>query len=73
MASSTPATTTTPAPVQSVPNIHGPDHKHQLNQILLYERSFSGDVLISAHLQRLQHGIFSDDRVQYGIFFVLNP
>jgi hypothetical protein len=65
MASSTPATTSTPPALQNVPNIHSsPPHKHQFNEILLYQRTFAGDVYISAHLKRFHHGIFRDVNVQ---------
>lgn len=45
------------------PNCNGPDHRYQLNQDLLYEREFGGHTFVSAHLQRLQHGCFTDENV----------
>jgi hypothetical protein len=41
-------------------NIDGPDHKFQVNEQLLFEHEFHGNCCVSAHLQRLQHGIFRD-------------
>ena len=41
-------------------NIDGPDHKFQVNEQLLFEHEFHGSCYVSAHLQRLQHGIFGD-------------
>ena len=65
MASSTPATASTPPALQNGPNIHsGPAHKHQFNEILLYQCTFAGDVYISAHLKRFHHGIFRGFNVQ---------
>jgi hypothetical protein len=44
-------------------NVDGPDHKYQVNDQILYEREFRGHAYASAHLQRLQHGVFDDDMV----------
>ncbi|KAJ8065074.1 hypothetical protein OCU04_005787 [Sclerotinia nivalis] len=41
-------------------NKNGPDEKYQINSHLLFENSFPGHTFISVHLQRLQHGIYSD-------------
>ncbi|KAF7937193.1 uncharacterized protein EAE98_001507 [Botrytis deweyae] len=41
-------------------NKNGPDEKYQINSHLLFESSFPGHTFISVHLQRLQHGIYSD-------------
>jgi hypothetical protein len=41
-------------------NKNGPDEKYQVNEDLLYENEFPGETYISAHLQRLQHGIYTD-------------
>ncbi|TGO23414.1 hypothetical protein BPAE_0133g00120 [Botrytis paeoniae] len=41
-------------------NKNGPDEKYQINSHLLFESSFPGHTYISVHLQRLQHGIYSD-------------
>ncbi|TVY81711.1 hypothetical protein LSUE1_G003658 [Lachnellula suecica] len=49
-----------PAPAA---NKNGPDHRFQLNQDLLFEREFGGDTYVSAHLQRLQHGCFTDKNI----------
>ncbi|KAF4628317.1 hypothetical protein G7Y89_g9834 [Cudoniella acicularis] len=44
-------------------NKNGPDHKFQVNQHLLYERDFGGETFVSAHLQRLQNGCFTDKNI----------
>lgn len=41
-------------------NKNGPDEKYQINSHLLFEHSFPGQTFISVHLQRLQHGVYSD-------------
>ncbi|QSZ30470.1 hypothetical protein DSL72_000024 [Monilinia vaccinii-corymbosi] len=41
-------------------NKNGPDEKYQINSHLLFEHSFPGHTFISVHLQRLQHGVYSD-------------
>jgi hypothetical protein len=67
-----PHTATSPAPatqnyglfkVAQIENVDDPDHKYQVNGQLLYEREFHGHAYASAHLQRLQHGVFDDDMV----------
>lgn len=50
--------TTLSLPTKS--NKNGPDEKYQLNSHLLFEHSFPGHTYVSVHLQRLQHGIYSD-------------
>ncbi|KAH7418118.1 hypothetical protein BKA64DRAFT_700655 [Cadophora sp. MPI-SDFR-AT-0126] len=45
-------------PIKIKTNTHIPLHKYQLTHNLLYERHFFGDSFISAHLQRLQNGVF---------------
>jgi hypothetical protein len=60
------ATPTTSTPLLSLvkiprkPNIDGPEHKLQVTEQLLYEHEFRGKCYVSAHLQRLQHGVFAD-------------
>ncbi|TGO57119.1 hypothetical protein BCON_0069g00130 [Botryotinia convoluta] len=54
LSSTIPITTTTKS------NKNGPDEKYQINSHLLFESSFPGHTYISVHLQRLQHGIYSD-------------
>jgi hypothetical protein len=44
-------------------NIDGPEHKFQINEQLLYEHEFHGKCYVSAHLQRLQHGVFADSNI----------
>jgi hypothetical protein len=44
-------------------NIDGPEHKFQVNEQLLFEHEFHGSCYVSAHLQRLQHGIFGDSNI----------
>lgn len=39
-------------------NSHVPLHKYELTHNLLYERHFFGESYISAHLRRLQNGVF---------------
>jgi len=60
-----PASTTTGVTpkTSSKANKNGPDHRFQLNQDLLYEREFGGHTYVSAHLQRLQHGCFTDKNI----------
>jgi hypothetical protein len=48
-----------PIKINPQPNINGPDQKFQINQHLLYEHEFPGNAYVSAHLQRLQHGVFT--------------
>ncbi|TEY80415.1 hypothetical protein BOTCAL_0038g00130 [Botryotinia calthae] len=55
VSSTIPSTTTT-----TKSNKNGPDEKYQINTHLLFESSFPGHTFISVHLQRLQHGIYSD-------------
>ena len=40
-----------------------PDHKFQVNHDLLYEREFERGAFVSAHLQRLQNGVFTDSKL----------
>lgn len=40
-----------------------PDHRFQVNHDLLYEREFERGAFVSAHLQRLQNGIFSNSNI----------
>ncbi|KAF7948547.1 uncharacterized protein EAE97_003958 [Botrytis byssoidea] len=47
-------------PFTTKSNKNGPDEKYQINSHLLFESSFPGHTYISVHLQRLQHGIYSD-------------
>ncbi|KAG4442620.1 hypothetical protein IFR05_001876 [Cadophora sp. M221] len=49
---------TSKPPIKVKINTHIPLHKYQLTHNLLYERHFFGDSFISAHLQRLQNGVF---------------
>jgi len=44
-------------------NIDDPEHKFQVNEQLLFEHEFHGGCYVSAHLQRLQHGIFGDSNI----------
>ncbi|KAF7897098.1 hypothetical protein EAF00_005326 [Botryotinia globosa] len=55
---STTLSSTIPSTTKS--NKNGPDEKYQINSHLLFESSFPGHTYISVHLQRLQHGIYSD-------------
>ncbi|KAI9645761.1 hypothetical protein NHQ30_005193 [Ciborinia camelliae] len=41
-------------------NKNGPDEKYQINSHLVFEHLFPGQTFVSVHLQRLQHGIYSD-------------
>ncbi|PQE13223.1 GCN5-related N-acetyltransferase protein [Rutstroemia sp. NJR-2017a BBW] len=41
-------------------NKNGPDERYQINEDLLYEYEFPGETYVSAHLQRLQHGVYTD-------------
>ncbi|KAK0112978.1 hypothetical protein ONS95_014692 [Cadophora gregata] len=50
-------------PIKFETNTHIPLHKYQLTHNLLYERHFFGDSFISAHLQRLQNGVFISPNV----------
>jgi hypothetical protein len=49
--------------LNQVENIDGPEHKFQVNEQLLYEHEFHGSCYVSAHLQRLQHGVFGDPKI----------
>ena len=40
-----------------------PDHRFQINHDLLYEREFERGAFVSAHLQRLQNGIFTSSNI----------
>ncbi|KAL2074510.1 hypothetical protein VTL71DRAFT_8288 [Oculimacula yallundae] len=51
-------TKTTKPPIKVKTTTHIPLQKYQLTHNLLYERHFFGDSYISAHLQRLQNGVF---------------
>lgn len=44
-------------------NNNGPQDQFQITRHLLYERDFGGDAYVSAHLQRLQNGCFTDKNV----------
>ncbi len=44
-------------------NIDGPEHRFQVNEQLLFEHEFHDSCYVSAHLQRLQHGIFGDSNI----------
>ncbi|ESZ91271.1 hypothetical protein SBOR_8338 [Sclerotinia borealis F-4128] len=44
-------------------NKNGPDEKYQINSHLLFEHFFPGQTYISVHLQRLQHGLYSDSNM----------
>lgn len=50
--------TTTPSRPRPKFNSHNPLQKYQLTHNLLYERHFFGESYISAHLRRLQNGVF---------------
>ncbi|KAM0178996.1 hypothetical protein ACHAPC_000898 [Botrytis cinerea] len=58
--SSTTLSSTIPTTITTKSNKNGPDEKYQINTHLLFESSFPGHTFISVHLQRLQHGIYSD-------------
>lgn len=49
--------------VAKVANKNGPQQEFQLNQHLLYEHEFPGQAYVSAHLQRLQNGIYADKNI----------
>ncbi|KAK6605350.1 hypothetical protein H4I95_05156 [Botrytis cinerea] len=57
---STTLSSTIPTTITTKSNKNGPDEKYQINTHLLFESSFPGHTFISVHLQRLQHGIYSD-------------
>jgi hypothetical protein len=65
-----------------VENVDGPEHNFQISQQLLYEHEFHGKCYVSAHLQRLQHGVFGDSSIHgkatmhvtfIAIIFVFHP
>ena len=60
---STPSTTPITMKINQEENKNGPDHKYQINQHVLYEREFPGATYVSAHLQRLQNGLFSHNNL----------
>jgi hypothetical protein len=41
-------------------NQNCPHETYQINEDLLFENEFAGETYVSAHLQRLQHGIYTD-------------
>ena len=53
-------------PFKKKSTTHAPLHKYQLTHNLLYERHFFGDSFISAHLQRLQNGVFISPNIHSG-------
>ncbi|RDL40680.1 uncharacterized protein BP5553_00659 [Venustampulla echinocandica] len=57
---SSPSTIDAPGNPNARINKNGPQDQFQITRHLLYERDFGGDAYVSAHLQRLQNGCFTD-------------
>ncbi|RDW84535.1 hypothetical protein BP6252_02125 [Coleophoma cylindrospora] len=77
-----PSAPAAPVKFNQVSNKNGPDQKFQVTEQILYERDFAGEAYVSAHLQRLQNGLYDDDNVHtkntihvtfVAISFVLHP